>query len=141
MFRKISSNCLISISSTGRLKKREAIFSTSIINLITLPFSLGQSITCPVMWNASLRRGKVDNIRRTMWKIDISKDGVAFNQCPIYLRWLNLSIFHSLGIRFLAFYLSFVILCQSFLIEEKWVRSQEKWEKVNCLKRVGEGKR
>ena len=76
-----------------------------------------------------------------MWKIDISKDGVAFNQCPIYPRWLNLSIFHGLGIRFLAFYLSFVILYQSFLIEEKWVRSQEKWEKVNCLKRVGERRR
>ncbi len=76
-----------------------------------------------------------------MWKIDISKDGVAFNQRPIYLRWLNLSIFHGLEIRFLAFYLLFVILCQSFLIEEEWVRSREKWEKVNCLKRVGEGKR
>lgn len=59
-----------------------------------------------------------------MWKIDISKDGVTFNQRPIYLRWLNLSIFQGLGIRFLAFYLLFVILCQSFLIEEKWMWSQ-----------------
>jgi len=71
-----------------------------------------------------LRRGKVDNMRRRMWKIDISKDGVAFNQCPIYLRWLNLSISQGLGIRFLAFYLLFVILCQGFLIEEKLVWSQ-----------------